>query len=87
MFNPWPCSVGQGSGIAGSCGVGCRHGLDPALLWLWCKLAAVALIQPSLGTSVCCECVPKKKTKTKKQKNYNHLQSNYQLEQHEDEQK
>ena len=29
-----------------SCGVGHRHGLDPALLWLWRKLAAVALIQP-----------------------------------------
>ena len=22
---------------------------DPPLLWLWCRLAAVALIQPSLG--------------------------------------
>ena len=29
-----------------SCGVGHRHGLDPALLWLWCRLAAVALISP-----------------------------------------
>ena len=29
-----------------SCGVGCRHGLDPALLWLWPRLAAVALIRP-----------------------------------------
>ena len=28
-----------------SCGVGCRHGLDPALLWLLCRLAATALIQ------------------------------------------
>ena len=27
------------------CGVGCRHGLDPALLWLWRRLAAIALIQ------------------------------------------
>ena len=24
----------------------CRHGLDPVLLWLWCRLAAIALIQP-----------------------------------------
>ena len=23
------------SGVAASCGVGCRHGSDPALLWLW----------------------------------------------------
>ena len=29
-----------------SCGVGQRHGLDPAWLWLWCRPAATALIQP-----------------------------------------
>lgn len=29
-----------------SYGVGHRRGLDPALLWLWCRLAAMALIQP-----------------------------------------
>ena len=29
-----------------SCGVGHRHSLDSALLWLWCRLAAVAPIQP-----------------------------------------
>ena len=29
-----------------SCGVGCRHGLDHALLWLWCRLAATAPIRP-----------------------------------------
>ena len=29
-----------------SCGVGCRHGSDSELLWLWCRLAAVAPIQP-----------------------------------------
>ena len=28
-----------------SCGVGRRQGLDPVLLWLWWRLAAVALIQ------------------------------------------
>ena len=28
-----------------SCSVGCRLGLDPVLLWLWCRLAATALIQ------------------------------------------
>ena len=28
-----------------SCGVGHRYGLDPALLWLWLRLAAVARIQ------------------------------------------
>ena len=29
-----------------SCGVGCRHALDLELLWLWCRLAATALIRP-----------------------------------------
>ena len=29
-----------------SCGVGRRCGLDPSWLWLWCKLAAAAPIQP-----------------------------------------
>ena len=28
-----------------SCGVGGRRGWDPALLWLWCRLAAPAPIQ------------------------------------------
>ena len=27
-----------------SCGVGRRRCLDPTLLWLWCRLTAVALI-------------------------------------------
>ena len=29
-----------------SCGVVRRHGLDPMLLWLWCRPAARALIRP-----------------------------------------
>ena len=33
-------------GVAVSCGVGCRHGSDPELLWLWCRLAAAAPIRP-----------------------------------------
>ena len=28
------------------CDVGCRCGLDPALLWLWCRKAATAPIGP-----------------------------------------
>ena len=28
------------------CGVGCRRGLDLALLWLWHRLAATALLRP-----------------------------------------
>ena len=45
-FRSWPRSVGQGSGDAVSYGVGSRRGSDPGLLWLWCRLAAIALIQP-----------------------------------------
>ena len=53
-----------------SCGVGHRCGSDRVLLWLWHRLAAVALIQPlSLGTSMCAGCSPlKKKRKEKKEK-------------------
>ena len=29
-----------------SCGIGHRQDLDLALLWLWCRLAAIALIGP-----------------------------------------
>ena len=29
-----------------SCGVGRRLGSNLALLWLWCRLAAIALIRP-----------------------------------------
>ena len=32
--------------VAMSCGVVCRHGSDPALLWLWCRPGPTALIQP-----------------------------------------
>ena len=38
--------LGSGSGVAVSCSVGCKHGSDLALLWLWCRPAAVALIRP-----------------------------------------
>ena len=33
-------------GIAVSCGVGHRRGSDLALLWLWCRLEAIAPIGP-----------------------------------------
>ena len=32
--------------MAVSCGVGCRCGSDPAMLWLWCRLVATAPIGP-----------------------------------------
>ena len=38
--------MGRESGVAMSCGVGCRHSSDLALLWLWCRPPGVALIRP-----------------------------------------
>ena len=46
-------SAGEGSGVAMSCGVGCRRGSDPVLLWLWRRPVATALKTPSLGASIC----------------------------------
>ena len=60
----WPYSVGQRSGIAVSYGIGCRCGSDPELLWQCFRPAAVSSVStPSLGTSICCRCSPKKKKK------------------------
>ena len=55
-----------------SCGVGRRHGSEPALLWLWREPATTALIRPlsweppyAAGTAL------GKKKKAKRQKNSN----------------
>ena len=52
-----------------SCGIGHTHSLDPVLLWLWCRPAATARIQPlaweipyAVGTAL------KRKKKKKKDK-------------------
>ena len=37
---------GLRSGVAVSCGVGCRRSSDPTLLWLWHRSAATAPIIP-----------------------------------------
>ena len=50
-----------------SCGVGCRRGLDPMLLSLWCRLAAVAPIQLLAGELPCAAGTgPKRKKETDK---------------------
>ena len=49
QVDPWPHPVGKGSSIARSYGAGCRHGLDPVLLWLWYRLAAAADSPLTLG--------------------------------------
>ena len=47
---------------------------DPKLLWLWCRLAAVAPIRPpSLGTSICHGYSPKKTKDQKKKKKKNNV--------------
>ena len=67
-FDPWSCSMAWGSGIAVSCGVGCRHGLDPELLWQWCRLAATALISPLAWKLLYVTYVALKSKKKKKKK-------------------
>ena len=56
----------QESGVAVSCSVGHRRGSDPALLWLWHRVAAAALIQPlAWEVPLCHTCCPKKQKKEK----------------------
>ena len=58
-----------------NCRVGHRHSLNPELLWLWCRPAAVALIRPlawalPYATGVALKKKKKKKRKKKKRKIY-----------------
>ena len=53
-----------GTGVAVSYGVGCRHGLDSVLLWLWQWTSGCSSDStPSLGTSRCHRRGPKKQNK------------------------
>ena len=56
------------AGIAVSCGVGHRFGLDPTLLWLWYRLAAVAPMGPLAWELPCASGEALKGEKTKKRK-------------------
>jgi len=49
-----------------SCGVGCRRGSDPTLLWLWCRLAATALIRPLAWETPCAAGAAQEVAKDKK---------------------
>ena len=51
-----------------SCGVGRRRSSDLALLWLWCRPVAVALIQPLALEAPHAEGVSLKRRKEKKKK-------------------
>ena len=35
-----------------SCGIGCRHRLDPALPWLWCRPAAAWELAYAVGVAL-----------------------------------
>ena len=61
----------KGSGIAMNCGVGHRGSPDLTLLWLWCRPAAAALIQPLAWELPYAASVALKKQKTNKQTNKN----------------
>ena len=59
-----------------SCGIGHRRCLDPALLWLWCRLAATAPIRHlaweppyAAGVALKDEKTKTKQNKTKKKRN------------------
>ena len=63
-----------------SCGIGRRCGLDLALLWLRCRLAAVALIwflvwELPYAAAVALKRQKKKKRKKEKKKNVNSTES------------
>ena len=56
-----------------SCGVVHRHGSDPALLWLWRRPVAAALIQPLAWELPYAASVALKKSKKKKKKSQNSI--------------
>ena len=51
-----------------SCGIGCRRGSDPALLWLWRRLVATAPTGPLDWEPPYAEGAAQGKKKSKKQK-------------------
>lgn len=66
-FKSRGCRFCKRTGIAVSCGVSRRCGLDTVLPWPWCKSAAAALMR-SLApeTSICHKCKLEKEEKEKK---------------------
>ena len=63
--------MGQGSIVALSCGVGCRHGSDLALLWLWRRLVSTAPIQLLAWESPYAAAAALEKSKRQKNKQKN----------------
>ena len=56
-----------------SCGVGCRQGSDPMLLWLWRRLEATAPIYPLAWEPPCAAGAALEKAKRQKKKKKNVL--------------
>ena len=48
-----------------SCGIDRRHGLDPLLLWLWCRRAAPAPVRPLAWEPPCATGAALEKPKNK----------------------
>ena len=66
-----------------SCGVGCRRGSNPTLLWLWCRPVPTAPIRPlawkppyTVGAGLEKAKRQKKKTKQNKTKKTNQTKQN-----------
>ena len=55
-----------------SCGVGCRRGSDPELLWLWRRPVATAPIQPLAWEPPCAACAALKSQKGKGKVKYDY---------------
>ena len=65
-------NVGWIPGLAVSCSKGHSCVLDPALLWLWCRPAAAALVQPQTWElPYAVECGLKKEKNKIKRRNEN----------------
>ena len=62
-----------GSGVAMSCGVGCRRGSDPMLLWLWHRSAATAPIGPLAWEPPCAAEVAQEMAKRQNKKFGQHI--------------
>ena len=71
--------MGQESGVDLSYGVGRRRGSDLALLWLWCRLAATALIGPLAWEPPYATGVALKRQKTRKKKKKENLKTTIEL--------
>ena len=64
-FDPWPCSGGEGSGVAVSFSTDHRCSLDLAMLWLWRRPAAALMQHVAWELPYAVGVPQKRKTKTK----------------------